>query len=576
MGAVTAKRAVFLAVGTAVIAALFLGWIAFFMRAEHSVYGWDFLGYWKNSAGIVGLRQHSVLRALAGIGYSARFDYNYFTLLPSALMMDLWGTSRFCYVVSNATFLVVPALILCDWLFVRFTWATWPQVAFSLLGVMTLFTIPLPWVVTLSGMSDVGGLIMAAVATDLFCRTDINSRDVTRWLAIGASLALLAMSKRWYLYLVIGLLVVFFAEVGINFLVTTLRARSLSLASIRAAIHGPFLCLGALIAVYFLAYPVPIRVVTTDYSHMYSAYQTGDSWGSAIAINMGLIVKRFGAAQLLLAGACFVAALFFPPARRPALYLGVPGVIGCLYISHVQTMDDHHTLLLFLAAAVMPLFLARQLFSSGRNGIRRWGWAVLAAALIVGLLGFQSVFFRTPPFGSSFVQSIFPATRMQPMERTDLDEISRLMHFIGDKVAATPSQKNPAQDIYLLASSYDLNSSHLQSAGFQLRQTLPAEDHVCETADVDFRNGFPDQLVTAQVVLLAEPLQTHLAVVQKDVAVPFRMFHDGTGFAQAFTRDPEIFHLDHGIQVYIFERTRASTAGEIQKLHDEIGLPSKG
>ena len=569
-----AKRAAALAVGIVVIAAVFIGWIASFMRAEHSIYGWDFLEYWKNSAGIVSLRQHSLLRAIAGVGYSARFDYNYFTLLPSALVMDLFGTSRFCYVVANAAFLVTPALILTGWLFARFTFATWSHVTFSLLALVALFTAPLPWVVTLTGMSDAGGLIMAAIATDLFCRTDLKCRDPFRWLAIGASLALVALSKRWYLYLVIALLVVFFTEVGLNFLAATWRARSLTIASIRATIFAPVLTLVALIAVYFLAYPMPIRVATTDYSHVYSAYQTGQTWGDAVAINFGLIVKRFGPAQLVLAIACFIAALSIKEARRAAIYLAVPGTIACLHISRVQTMDDHHTLLIFLAAVATPLYLARHLFSSTNVVQHNWGWRILGAAVIVGGLSFLSVFI-SPPFGTSAANNLLPATRMQPIQRTDLDEIARLMRFLNDKLPSAPDA-NSARDIYLLSSSYDFNASHLKTAGFQLGQPLPAEDRIAETNDVDFRDGFPDQLATAQVVIVAEPMQTHLAVEQKVIAVPYRLFHDGTGFAQAFTRDPEIFHLDHGIQVYIFERTRASTAGEIQALHDAIALPSKG
>jgi hypothetical protein len=164
---------------------------------------------------------------------------------------------------------------------------------------------------------------------------------------------------------------------------------------------------------------------------------------------------------------------------------------------------------------------------------------------------------------------------MQPVQRTDLDEIARLMQFIGGKVSTAPGQPTP-RDIYVLSSSWAFNSSYLETAGFQLRQQLPAGDRICDTHDVDFRDGFPGELVTAQVVVLAEPIQSHLIAEQKVIAVPFRMFSQGTGFAQAFTRDPEIFHLDQGIRVSIFERTRASTPGEIQELREEIGLPLKG
>jgi len=507
-----------------------------------------------------------------GFGISMHFDYNDLTLLPSAFVMAIWGTSRFCYVIANAIFLNIPSALLCLYLLVRISAASWADVAFALLAFLALVAAPLPWMVTLTGMSDVGGLIMASVATSLAMRTEIRSKDTIRWLALGAALALTALSKRWYLYFVIGMLATLMAEAALDLIATIRRTRSITLPSVIDMAYGPFVCGCAVGAVYFLSYPLPLASLTNNYSVIYSAYQAGGGWAGDLRTNFGSIVERFGPAQSVLAVVCFIGALCFERTRRAAVYVFVPGIVAWFDFSKVQTLDDHHTLLFYIAMVVMPLFFAQQLLSLDFPRATPWGWAIGVVAAVISCLSYSSIFSLSPPFGSSLVQRAFPDERMAPEQRHDLGELEALMRFIGDKVVE-PGQP-PVKDVYVLASSRLLNATHLASAGLQLNKELPAEDYVCISHDVDLRDGFPENLVTAKVVVVPEPLQTHLKGEQKDLAVPFRMFTQGQGFARAFTRDPQTFPFDDGVRVSVFERTRPSTPEEIADLHRQINLPS--
>ena len=559
--------------GLIIIAALYVYWAGLFVRAEHTIWGWDFSGFWRLSAGLVALEKHSIGRAILGFGLSMRFDYNDLTLLPSALVMAIWGTSRFCYVIANAIFLNIPSALLCLGLLVRINAATWAHAAFALLAFLALVAAPLPWMVTLTGMSDVGGLIMAAVATSLAMRTELRSKDTIRWLALGAALALTALSKRWYLYFVIGMLATLLADAALILISTIRRDRSITLSSIIDVAYGPFLCGCAVVAVYFLSYPLPLASLTNNYSVIYSAYQTGGGWAGDLRTNFGSIIERFGPAQSALTVLCLAAALCWERTRRSAVYLFVPAVVAGIDFSKVQTLDDHHTLLFYIAIMVTPLFFAQQLLSLDFPPAKSWGWAIVVLAAVISCLGYSSIFSPSPPFGASMVQSAFPDERMLPEQRHDLDALAALMQFIGPKVVE-PGQPPQQGNVYLLASSHLLNSTHLASAGFQLNQPLPAQDYVSVTHDVDLRDGFPEALVTAKVVVLAEPLQTHLRGEQKVLAVPFRMFTQGQSFAQAFTRDPQTFQFDDGVRVSVFERARPSTPEEIADLHQQINLPS--
>ncbi|MCE0497487.1 MAG: hypothetical protein LV481_06015 [Methylacidiphilales bacterium] len=515
---------------------------------------------------------HSVLSSIAVLGRYMHHDYNLVCAVPSACMMALFGGSRLCDIVSNVVFLLIPSVTFCVWFLIKVPQTTWPHAVWSVLAFLALLLVPLPWIVTLNGLTDVGGLIVAAVATDLFIRTDIRSRDVIRWLSIGAALAILALCKRWYLYLDVGLLVVLLVEIALDFIATSRRSRSVTLVSVYQAAYGPFFCAWGLVGVYFLSFPLPVEILTTNYSRIYTSYQTNGSWLATLGTNFVALFRYFGLAQVALALLCFVVALFLTQARRGALYLYLPGWVAWLFFSRVAEMGIHHILLFYIATAVMPLFLARQLLSSpGLPDRKPWGWVLLVVAVLVSGLSFWSVFSPSPPLGSSLAQAAFPVVRRQPVQRHDLGEIEALVRFIGDKVGSPPGVP-PARDVYVLASSDLFNSSLLSSAGFQLNESLPAQDHVCITKDVDVRDGFPDQLVSARLVLVTDPIQTDLPSRQKVMTVPARLFLRGEGFAHAFTRDPRIFQLDQGVRVYVFERVRPSTPEEIMQLHEQLGL----
>lgn len=543
------------------------------MHVEHTLYGWDAMGVWQFVAPIAYPPDHSLFSAIATFGRSMHHAYNDFCGLPSIVVMALFNSTRFYYIIANVIFLVVPAAVATCWLFVRFEAATLAQAVSVLLAYFALLAVPLPWIVTLSGGTDVGGLIMAAVVTDLLGRTDIRSQDPKRWLAIGGALAMLALSKRWFLYLVISLILVMVIDVAISFLRTCLASGSLTITAIKSAIWGPFLCGCALAFVYMMSFPLPLEIIRSNYSVAYSAYQNGTSYADAVGLNASLIASRFGLIQMALAFGCFVAALFFSPMRRAAIYLYVPGWIALLQFSRIQTLNDHHMLLLYLATIVPPLFLARQLlWGGGVKGGRPWGWAILLLAALISGLGFGGVFASGPAESGNAGFPWLSDQRLQPIQRHDLPEMEAILRFIGSKVIE-PGQP-PVHDVYVLSSSLLLNSSHFASAGFQMHEDLPAGNYVCVTHDVDLRDGFPDELLDAKLVVVADPLQTHLETEQKVMTVPARMFLEGTGFAQAFVRDPQVFQMDQGVRVYIFERVRPSTPEEIAELHQEVGVPS--
>jgi hypothetical protein len=496
-------------------------------------------------------------------------EYNNVPMAPSAVVMALWGPSRLNYILTNVVFWVIPSLSCVMFLLIGVIYGRWWQAAWTAGAMICLMLTPIPWTVTLLGFEDVGGLICVCIATYLFIRTEVQSRDVRRWMKMGAVLALLAVFRRWYLFLVIGLLLLVSAEATLYAMLSWFRSRTLFWRSMSSSISGPVISLATFAGAYGLVtFPLSVRRLRISYSYQYAAYQHGDSAWTAILANLGVLVQYYGLGQIILCLGCFVAALASPATRRTVLYLFVPACLAVVFFSRIQTLDPHQTLLVYLGLVVTPLVFSKNLLVSGSHLERKCGWIVLAVAVLLAGLSFQATF-SSLSFPSSKLAAFLPKIRILPKRRNDLQEIENLFRFIERKAPVESSQHS----VYVIASSWEFNSSLLEGAEYSLHQSLPVTQYISNTHDVDRRDGFPEELETASLVLVAVPLQTHLVHEQKVITVPYRLFLTGQGFAQAFVKDPESFNLDEAIRVYAYDRARPSTAEEIANLHELMEIP---
>jgi hypothetical protein len=125
--------------------------------------------------------------------------------------------------------------------------------------------------------------------------------------------------------------------------------------------------------------------------------------------------------------------------------------------------------------------------------------------------------------------------------------------------------------IYLLASSTTINSSELRSLNRSLNERFRMPDLVPYSNDIDKRDGFPTNLLTAKYVVVAYPIQTAYGPTESQIVVaPAREFLRGSGIAAAFEKLPEQFILDGGVRVYIYERIREISSQEVGQLSDEL------
>jgi len=155
------------------------------------------------------------------------------------------------------------------------------------------------------------------------------------------------------------------------------------------------------------------------------------------------------------------------------------------------------------------------------------------------------------------------STAELPLVRRDLSELGRLVAAV-DRVAA---EMGGRPSIYCLASSAVLNSNILYAYPPSLHRPFHAAMLVRNTSNIDKRDGFPNELVSADLVVVCDPPQVHQGVENQQVVVePARQILAGEGFGAAFERLTDEFVLDEGTKTYLYMRTRPIKPADVAAL----------
>ena len=88
---------------------------------------------------------------------------------------------------------------------------------------------------------------------------------------------------------------------------------------------------------------------------------------------------------------------------------------------------------------------------------------------------------------------------------------------------------------------------------------------------MDKRDGFSWNALTADYLIVADPVQTHLGADNQHIlTVLAQPVLDGTGIGTAYRRLDQSFPLEDGVTVYVYERTREITQAEYQAISDTL------
>ena len=514
-------------------------------------------------------------------------EYTVEPVLPAVLAialgekLHLFTFSRAAYIMATGNFFLVPSLLILIWLvsvmqkneFSLDFNAIRPAVWFA--GVLMALLTPALWLPLLRGYPDAGGLMLCFLILALFARWRQKQRsgvdDALTWLAIVILLVGLVYFRRWYLYWILW----FWIAAGVLCfwdMVEQWRGGPRSLAVFRrAAVLGAG-ALGFAAFMFAISPHFTRELVSYNFADRYTAFRESRTVWQFLADTF----SSPGIVFILLFLGGLVYGFSIPHLRKLVVFQIVQFVGAVADFGHTQDFGPHHRyLLLALMLPWTTLLVA--------IGLEKFRWRFATCLVPLGIL---TTILSFTPLSEAMPAALRPVLGVvdgAPLTRGDLGEWLRL----GKTMDAVLLSRGYGQ-VYVLGSSTTFNSSALLSINRSLNQNFTTPDYVDYSAEVDKRDGFPDELLHARYVIVASPVQTVLnPAEQQIVVVPEREFLERSGIAAAFQKLPYEFTFDAGVtyeldgsvkvdnlqnavKVFIYRKTRNITRQEVGQLSDAL------
>ena len=501
---------------------------ALYCTGTATVYYWDTNIYWSSSTMLAG--QSLGLGQLRLVVESViTQEYNYLLSFPLSLVMRVLGTNRYVFLFATVNLYVLPALLGMLVLGRRNKYG----------GILLCCATPMLLYTALTGFVDVAAAGAGIWAFLIY--TDESRPQAARGILTGGLLTLVFLLRRYFFF--------FTVSFGIAAFLALLIRRSQWKSFLTMAVTGVGFSL------FFGQSFVVSQVLSANYADTYSAYDQG-RW-----IDLVMLCRYYGYVMMAVALVCVVFLLLRSKSRYGALLCLCQPVLCLFLFTRIQSHGQQH-LLLYLPAFCFALAGGMELLPE-RRSVRWVPWALALCTL-------GSSFLPRPqpshPSGIA-VPDPLPAFTYVPGQRTDLAQLVALRVYV-DSLSAE-EQKTAA----VLASSFTFNSSIYDNTlrSLNIPQSGGPATSIIYFATVDKRDGFSWNALTADYLIVADPVQTHLGADNQHIlTVLAQPVLDGTGIGTAYRQLDQSFPLEDGVTVYVYERTRDITREEYQAISDTL------
>jgi hypothetical protein len=332
------------------------------------------------------------------------------------------------------------------------------------------------------------------------------------------------------------------------------------LAITAAAIVAPLIALRAKVVTDYMS--------GSSYKTLYSAYSNRGT-----LTDFSYLVQHYGYLILL---ASLASTIYFAVKKKryTPVFLWLHGIITFFVFRMVQANHGQQHYLLYAPMVYIPLLCGvSELFGAVRShadarSAQQTKFRLTArtrrAAVIVVVIVFAAFvqlrpYVTAPLYARTTAPTAFTALSYVPNTRDDLSELLRLARDIdalprGDK------------RVGIVASSTQFSADQLRLVEYSLNVPMASvriRDYFAEWSHIDSRDAMPLYLYDCAYIVVANPVQTHIAPEnQTVVTAPYTALMSGTTLGAAFIRLPNEYKLTNGITVYIFQKNRELTDEE--------------
>ena len=393
------------------------------------------------------------------------------------------------------------------------------------MAVMVLWPMFL-WPAT-HGMPDAFGLTFAAVIALLCADYRFETLPWPRLLTIFAATFALILTRRWYMFWILG----FYAVYVLAVLVGAVRRKTLGSTLKHMLLFGvpsAVIIVGALL-------PTFKTILTTDYADIYGAY-----YGGGFGNNCLGQLRTQGLIWLVLCAAGLVWLLYWRSTRAQAIVAAAASLGAMVLFTRTQSLGDHQSLILAPFYLLMLFGLCAKLTQQkAKPWLRNAAAGVLAVFLVVN-------FGNTLRLPGKNVQTLALSSEgLDLTRRTDLAQMRAVTDFVLEHCTED-------QTVYINMDSNGYSGTtfaYSDPAHPQLQTMILWESSVPST------HGFPTGIWTSEYVMVTD------RVDEGGIVGPIN--------AALRTQSPAAVHYEYvtefpldGITLYCYRRTARPDAEE--------------
>lgn len=519
-----------------------------FMGNEQSVYFWDSKNFWMQWIRYADLLFKSPLDWATSVYTTVtKDDYN---ALSTALLFPfkfLPIDSRSAYIYSITIVYLIPVVMLALLISVK---VFDNKSFFYTVAISLFFVLYAPfWKPTLRGLPDIVGLIPVLLAIYFVIKNDFSGRVLlVKAVTLGVLLWLPFAFRRWYIFTVISLyvtlpfLMAFYHNVRFRF-----ELKQTANIILNFLISG----LVTVAIVLLVQNELIIRVISTDYSTMYSAYQYGFSRSLMVIFgDIGLFMIPF-----FIIGAIGAVLNINTQKGIFVIFSAFMFIISTILFTGTQTPGIHHVLpfsLWFLFVSIYGVMFLTSFCNSKE---------VEYTSITIALMAMVIIFFSTfnKPYPSYTNESHILPDGLYPYKVSNFDEYKRL----SDKLV---SLTNNGDKISVFSSNYILNDDMLLTiSNFRLTP------RVFRVSQVDLRDKLRMEAFSTKYAVVTDPIQLHLNKDgQRVISYPASLLLNGTGIGSAYKKIGDKYQLSRGVSAFIYEKQRPFTNDESKDFIDNV------
>lgn len=496
------------------------------------IYAWDQKCYYSNQ---IDLKERFDESFLAGIkrivGTTYKNDYGYFLLSFTTIPFSFSNMSEYAFIVTYAFWLILPVILAfllnIENIIQKLKLKNGKLIL--IISAIMLISLPLLHKAAIIGQPDIFGLFWVGLILLLTFNYDFSKKDYIRWGMIILFSFLLAITRRWYLFFMIGYYLVY----GIVTVIDTILKKDKTL--IKNVIKNAFIFIViAAILLGILLFPIIEKTIIANYSVSYADWKLG---GITYELMQQTGFIGYIAIALMICGIIY--GLINKDIRKYTIIWTISYFVIMFLFNMVQSMSYHQSLIL------VPEYIL--LLSLGIIGICQIKNKIALYSLSsIILLYFISSMYGTLSENTYFFKNKYYSNiSLKPVYRKDYEAIGEVVTFIkencnskGDKVYPNFASGTYCGDTFR----------------YYLMPDKSLMDIVYYESSIDNVHGFPIGILDSKYVLIANKVLDSTGATKSTIIPTINdSFKNDEMIRNKFEMVKE-FKITNDITFYCYER----------------------